>query len=92
MTHRIFYHAMRSEGLPESEAAAIYWGVANFGPSWETKVGDSGKMEAGPIYRRLDVPEGKMDQERLVNWAKEYFERHPYLSPEAIRDIQPLVE
>jgi hypothetical protein len=33
-THRVFYDAMRAQGLEEGEATTKYWAVHKFGPRW----------------------------------------------------------
>jgi len=34
-THRAFYYGMRTNGVPESKAKAMYLAVAAFGPKWK---------------------------------------------------------
>ena len=33
-THRVFYEAMRVDGVPKKKALRMYWAVKTFGPKW----------------------------------------------------------
>lgn len=34
-THRMFYNALISEGVPRNKALSMYYGVLSFGPKWQ---------------------------------------------------------
>ncbi len=34
-THRMFYHALRSQNVPDPKALAMFYAVFNFGPKWQ---------------------------------------------------------
>jgi hypothetical protein len=52
-THRMFYDAMRSRGVSESEATQKYWAVYNFGPRWDAHYRWTSALE---LYKKPRSP------------------------------------
>lgn len=50
-THRVFYDAMRTSGVPEKTAKVMYGAVYGFGPRWGTR-----SEQRGPAAERARSP------------------------------------
>jgi Protein of unknown function (DUF1353) len=49
-THRMFYHALRAQGVPELKALTMYYAVYNYGPKWQVvRTGERCELSKGCI-------------------------------------------
>ena len=103
--HRMFYDACRAGGVEERDAKYLYWAVANYGPTWQTRSVSTVAATAPPVGAGLkSTPpntttirlDARQPTEKELEWAEEYFKQEnpsidkvPLLTPPD--DNQPAV-